>query len=104
MLLPSYFDLHRIEANAVFGHLFKMTSPLTDHAIEKHVNCQQLGTLLIHSNAIGIISLECWMCSEESTHRLNLDEYVYHERAAVHIAQRLNYNENKCTYRLKIAA
>lgn len=45
MLLPSYFDLHRIEANAVFGHLFKMTSPLTDHAIGKHVNCQQLGTV-----------------------------------------------------------
>lgn len=43
MLLPR--DLHHIKANAFFGHLFKMIGPLTDHAIEKHVNCQQLRTV-----------------------------------------------------------
>lgn len=88
MLLPSYFDLHRIEANAVFGHLFKMTSPLTDHAI---VNNSEL---LIHFNAIEVILLVCF---KESTRRLNLGECVPRACSSAHYT-------TKNVLRLKITA
>ena len=53
-----------------------MIRPLTDHAIEKHVNCQQFETVDSFPCNQIILMKFARMCSKESTLRFNLDECV----------------------------